>query len=57
MAIELPKYRDVKTGTIYYLDRRLGEFRNVNNPHDRLPALTHRLMSALRTKKSQKEVV
>lgn len=55
MAKELPKYRDVKSGTIYYLDHRLGEFRNVDNPHDRLPALTHRLMKPLRTKRSQKE--
>lgn len=57
MAKELPKYRDVKTGTVYYLDRKLGEFRNVGNPHDRLPTLTHRLMKPLRTKRALKEVI
>lgn len=55
MATELPKYQDMKTGNVYYLDRRLGEFRNVNNPHDRFPVLTHRLMKPLR--RSRKEVV
>lgn len=47
MATELPKYQDVKADKVYYLDRRLGEFRNVDNPHDRLPILTHRLMRPL----------
>jgi hypothetical protein len=47
MANELPKYQDVKSGTIYYLDLRLGEFRNVDNPHDRMPIITHRLMKRL----------
>jgi hypothetical protein len=52
MAIELKKYQDVKTGIVYYLDHRLGEFRNVNNPHDRLPILTKRLMVPLRKKEA-----
>jgi len=51
MATELPKYLDVKTGTIYYLDCKLGEFRNVDNPHDRLPSLTHRQMRRLGKRK------
>lgn len=51
MANELPKYQDVKAGTVYYLDRRLGEFRNVDNPHDRFPILTHRLMKPIRIRR------
>lgn len=44
MATELPKYKHMKTGEIYYLDLRLGEFRNVKNPHDNMPALAHEPM-------------
>ena len=44
MAGELLKYKHVKSGKIYYMDLRLGEFRNVENPHDSMPILTHDLM-------------
>jgi len=37
MARRLRRFEDVKTGKTYYLDKRLGEFRNVDNPHDRFP--------------------
>lgn len=47
MAKELPKYKHVKTGKIYYMDLRLGRFRNVENPHDSLPIITHDLMRRL----------
>ena len=44
MGRELPKYKHVKSGKVYYLDLRLKEFRNIENPHDVLPVLTHELM-------------
>ena len=34
MAQELPKIEVVNTGKQYYLDWRLTQIRNVENPHD-----------------------
>jgi hypothetical protein len=36
MVRELPTYT-YGDGTTYYIDERLGEMRNVKNPHDRKP--------------------
>lgn len=34
MAQELPKIEVIRTGKQYYLDWRLTQIRNVDNPHD-----------------------
>ena len=40
MAKRLRKFEDAKTGELYYLDLKLGEFRNVKNPHDSFPIMS-----------------
>lgn len=47
MAETLLKYRHVKSGKIYYMDFKSGEFRNVENPHDSMPIITKELMRRL----------
>ena len=42
MAVRLPKYMDKATGKIYFMDVLLQEFRNVDDPHDRIPLETEK---------------
>ena len=47
MVVNLPKYIDKATGKIYFMDVLLREFRNVNDPHDRIPIETEKQFEAL----------
>ncbi len=42
----LPKWKI--NGKVYYLDQRLREFRNVDNPHDRIDFARYRDMTLVR---------
>ena len=47
-AKRLRRFEDAKTGEVYFLDLKLGEFRNVNNPHDSFPIMSaKRLMKPI----------
>ena len=47
MAVKLPKYMDKETGKIYFMDVLLLEFRNVDDPHDRIPLETEKEFEAM----------
>ncbi len=47
MAVKLPKYMDKETGKIYFMDVLLLEFRNVDDPEDRIPLETEKEFEAI----------